>query len=219
MGGRNDGLLRSRVVEHFQLAVVHIDGGIPADMGPGHKFQHLARGHPQAWGQTGRPLENMVVGRHAVQGFQAAHGGTGNDGVLPVRQGAVIFIDIRFEGIDHPVHHHVSLAPDLAMLGIFIGHGSVLNQAAVALVVALHGHNDQVLGILLQILGHAPGFTEGGILVKEYIVPVEHIHDGIPLVRVLVIVLRQPDIGPAGRVPGQLRQRHIPFINHCSFLL
>ena len=94
MSRGNHGLLSRRVVEHFQLAVVHVDQGIPADVRPGDKLQHLARGHPQAGRQAGTPLENVVVHRHAVQGNEAAHGGTGKDGVLPVRQGAVGFVDV-----------------------------------------------------------------------------------------------------------------------------
>lgn len=60
--GRDHGFLCGNMIEHLILAVIHINCGIPADMGPGYHFQNLARGNPQARGQARGPLENMVEG-------------------------------------------------------------------------------------------------------------------------------------------------------------
>ena len=48
VGGGNQRLGIGDVVEHLQLAVVHIDAGVPPDVGTGNHFQHLAAGNPKA---------------------------------------------------------------------------------------------------------------------------------------------------------------------------
>ena len=183
-------------------------------MRPGYHFQHLAGGHPQAGRQACAPLENVVVYRHAVQRHQSAHGRTGDDGVASVRQGSVVFVDIWLEFVDHPVQHDAALALDSSVLGILVGHRGILNQSAVALVIALHTHDNQLLAAFLHVVVHAPGLAEGGILVKEYVVTVEHVHHGVTPIRVFLVGLRQIDIRPAGGIPGELGNGDIPFDNH-----
>ena len=184
-------------------------------MGTGHHFQHLSGADPQAGGQACRPLEYVVVGAHPIKGHQAPHGGAGQDGVQPVGKGAVVFVDVGLESVHHPVHHNVALAPDFAVLGVGIGDGCVFDEAAVALMVALHGHHDQLLAALLQELVHAPGFSEGGVLVKKHVVSVKHIHDGIALLLLFLIGIRKIDIGLSGHISGQLGNDNIPFFDHC----
>ena len=48
MGGGDQCLRICGMVEHLLAAVIHIDTGIPADMGSGNHFQHLAGADPQA---------------------------------------------------------------------------------------------------------------------------------------------------------------------------
>ena len=84
----------------------------------------------------------MIVHRHTIQGNEAAHGGTGDDGILPVRQGAVGFVNVGLQLLHHPVHHHAALTLDVTVLGIGVGHGCVLHKTAVAFMVALHGNDN-----------------------------------------------------------------------------
>ena len=107
-------------------------------------------------------------------------------------------------------------ALDLAMLGILIVEGGVLDQALIALVVAFHTHDDQFLLRLLHELVHAPGLAEGGILIEKDIMTVKHIHDGVALLRLLFIGIRQVDIGSAGLVPGEFRNGDIPLFDHVA---
>ena len=207
------------VVEHFQFAVVHINAGVPADVGPGDEFQHLPGGDPQAGTQAGCPLENVVVGGDGVHRHQAAHGGTGDDGVLPVGKGAVVFVNVWLQLTHHPIHVYASLAPDLAQFGILVADGRVLDEAAVALGVAFHADDDQVFFAFGHVFVHAPGFAEGGILVEEDIVPVEHIHDGIPALGFFFVRFRQIDVSPPRSVTGQPGNGNIPLFNHEPILL
>ena len=219
VGGGNQRLRVGGVVKHFQLAIVHVDAGIPPDVGPGDHFQHLAGGNPEAGAQAGGPLEHMVVGGHGVHGHQPAHGGTGNDGVAAVGQGAVILVDVGLQLLDHPVHVNIALAPNFSQGGIFVVQGGVLHQAAVPLVVAFHGHDDQVFLALHHEFVHAPGFAVGGILVEKHIVPIEHIHHGIAAVGIFFIGFRQIDVSGAGGISGQFGNGHIPLFDHDPDLL
>ena len=205
------------MVGHFIFPVVHVDGRVRTDTRLGDQLHHLSRRDPKAWGQAGRPLENGIVGRRAVQRHQAAHGGTRENGVSPVGQGAEMLVDVGLQLIYHPVHGGAAPAPDLPQLGIFKGHRGILRQPAVALMVALHAYDDQLLSGALHVVVHAPGFAEGRVLVKENVMPVEHVHDGIPPVGFFVVAFRKIDVRSAGGIPGQLGDGHIPFDNHLSF--
>ena len=214
MGGGDQRLCVGGVVEHFQLAVVHINAGVPPDVGPGDHFQHLAGGDPQAGAETGGPLEDVVVGGDAVQRHQPAHGGTGDDGIAPVGEGAVVFVDVGLEHLDHPVHIHIALAPDFSQGAVLIVQGGVLHQTAVALVVAFHRHDDQVLFAFLHEFVHTPGLAVGGVLVEEYVVAVEHVHHGIAAVSLRFIGLWKVKIRGSFGVAGQLGNGNIPLFNH-----
>ena len=89
--------------------------------------------------------------------------------------------------MEEPVHVHIALAFDLAVLGVQVGQGGVFDETLVALVVAFHSHDDQLLFGFDHIVVHAPGFAIGGVLVEEHIVAVEHIHDGVAFIGVFVI--------------------------------
>ena len=213
MGRGDHGLFIGRVVEDLQSAVVHIDRGIPADMGPGYHLQHPAGADPKAGAQAGRPLEHVIVGAHRIQSDQTAHGGAGDDGIHPVREGPIVLVDVGLQGLDQPVHIDIALALDLAVLGVLISEGGILDQALVALVVALHTDDDQFLLALLHEAVHAPGFSEGGILIEKDIVSVEHIHDGVALLRFLLIGGRKVDICFSGLLPGKFWNGNVPLFD------
>ena len=158
----------------------------------------------------------MVVGRYPVKSHEPAHGGTGEDGVVPVGQSMAGFVNIGLQLLDHPVQHGSALAPDGIVLGIGVGHGGILDEPPVSFVVALHGDDNQILRVFLQKFRHAPGLAVGSVLVKKHVVPVEHIHYRIPLVRIFLVVLGKPEVRSSGAVPGKLWDRHIPFIDHFS---
>ena len=128
-----------------------------------------------------------------------------------------MLVDVGLQLIYHPVHGDAAPAPDFPQLGIFKGHGGILRQPAVALMVALHTHDNELLSGALHVVVHAPGLAEGRVLVKENVMPVEHVHDGIPPVGFFVVAFRKIDVRSAGGIPGQLGDGHIPFDNHLSF--
>ena len=214
VGRGNDGLFVGDVVENLQVTVVQVYGGIPADMGSGNHLQNLAGADPQAGTQTGGPLEDVVVGTHGIQGHQTSHGGTGYDGVFSVGKGAVVGVNIGLQGVYQPVHVETALALDFSQLGILKMKGGILDQTAVSFVVALYTHDDQLLFALFHIGVHSPGLAVCGILVKEHVMTVKHIHDRIAFVGFFFIGFGKIDIGPAGLVAGQLRNDYIPFLYH-----
>ena len=78
---------------------------------------------------------------------------------------------------------------DLAKGIVFITERRVLLQSPVALMVALHGNNDQLLLSAVQILFHAPTLSVGGIGIEEHIMPVKHIKHRIPAAGITDVVL------------------------------
>ena len=70
-------------------------------------------------------------------------------------------------------------------------------------MVALNGHDDQLLFAFLHVFIHAPGLAVGCVRIEKYIVTVEHIHHGIPTVRLLTVGSRQINIGSALGFPGK----------------
>ena len=108
------------------------------------------------------------------------------------------------------------LAPalDFSKLGIFKVDRGILLQPAVARIVALNAHQNQLLAAFIHIVLHAPGGSIGGIVVKEHIVSVEQIHDGVAFFRFRIVAFRQINIGSANHIPGELRNGDIPFDDH-----
>ena len=202
LGGGNQRLGVAGVVEHFQFAIVHINAGVRTDAGSCHNVQHFPAGNPETGAQAGCTLEHLVINGCAIQRHQPAHGGTGDDGVAPVGQGAVVRIDEGLQLLDHPVHVHISLAANFAQGGVFIAQGGVFNDALVAIVVAFHGYNDELFFAFLHVFVHAPGFSEGSVLIKKNVVPVEHIHHGIAPLGLPFVAFRQIKVDVAGGVTG-----------------
>ena len=214
VGGGDHGFRGGGMIEHFVFAVVHINGGVPADVGPGYHFQNLAGADPQTGGQAGASLEGVVVNRYTIEGDETAHGRTGNNGILPVGKGAVVFIDIGLQLLHQPVHGDAAFSLDVSVLGIGIDEGCVFHKTAVALVVALNAYNNQFFLAFLHIFCHAPGFSVGGIFVKENVVAVKHIHNGVTLVFVFLVGFGQTDINPPRLFTGKLGNGYFPFLNH-----
>jgi hypothetical protein len=100
------------MIEHFLTAVVHVNAGIPADVGSGNDLQHLAGADPQAGRKAGTPLEDVIVHRGAIKSHQAAHRRAADDGIEPIRQGTVFGVDFWLECVDQPVHIDSSSALD-----------------------------------------------------------------------------------------------------------
>ena len=111
---------------------------------------------------------------------------------------------------------HILLAPalDAAQLGILEGEGAVLLQPAAALPVALHGHQDHLPFAFQHIALHAPGGAEGSIVIKENVLPVKEVHDGVAPFQIFPIALGNVHIGPAGLVAGQLGDGQVPSNDH-----
>ena len=87
-------------------------------------------------------LESLAGSTHR-DGDRAAALEKYDKGVLSVRDGADIGVNIRFEFADHPLHGYLSPAGNLAELGVPEREGGVLFQPPVVrAVVALHRGDD-----------------------------------------------------------------------------
>ena len=138
----------------------------------------------------------------------------------PVGQGAEVAVDEGFEPVDIPAHGGLTRAVEVAELRIVEPVGRILHQPfVVGSGVALHRRHDQRGVGVVQIIGHAPAFAKGGILVKKDVLAVEHIQHRIPAVGVSFIHRGQINIYSAllGAVDG--RVAHAPFFDHGSIPL
>ena len=86
-------------------------------------------------------------------------------------------------------------------------------------MIALHGDNHHLFPAAIHIVAHAPGLAVGGIGVEKHIVPVEHIHDRVPALRVMLVVPGQINIAGALFLPGELGDLDLRFENHFSHFL
>ena len=89
-------------------------------------------------------------------------------------------------------------------------------------MIAFNGNDNQILAAFFHILVHSPGFSVSCVLVKKDVVTVEHVHDRIAAVGILLVGGRQIHVGFPGRVSGKLGNGNIPFDNHVfqtSFLI
>ena len=157
----------------------------------------------------------MVVLQQGVQAHQPAHGAAGNKGVLPAGQGAVLPVNLGLEGLYKPVHGGPAPAGDVAEVWLIKGVGGVLRQPPVVrVVVALHRRHNEGHLKGVQILPQPPALAVGGVGVKEDVVAVKHVQHRVMPVQLPVVVCRQIEINAPGLVSGELRDGHIPLLNH-----
>ena len=194
----------------------NVNAGIVTDIGAGNHLDHLRGRNPQAGGKAGSTLENMVVLNRCVERHQAAHGGTTDDGIFAVGQGAKMGIDEGFELIHEPLHVNMALAGDLAHGSIFKIKGRIFMQTAVAHMIALNGNNNHGLSGAVHVFLHTPGFAVGCIAVIEDVVSVKHIQDGKTFFRFGKISFGQINISFARLSAGKRRDSLVPFINHSG---
>ena len=114
----------------------------------------------------------------------------------------------------------LALAVKVAVLVVVEAVGRILHQPfVVGSGVALHRRHDQRGVGVVQIIGHAPAFAKGGILVKKDVLAVEHIQHRIPAVRVSFIHRGQINIYSALLGAVDSRVAHAPFFDHGSIPL
>lgn len=205
-----------RMVGHFLPAVIHVNQRVGGDLRLPDDAPHLARAEPQAGGKTDRFAENGIECRRRVQAHQPAHRRTGNQRVVPVRQGAQIRVDHRLETVDEPVHRRTPAPADAAEFRVFTGERAVFLQPIVADGVAFHCRDDQRRLRFVHISGHAPRFAVGRVFVKENVVAVEHIHHREARVRLRVVTGRQIQIGAALEFRHELGDLKLPLVNHVK---
>jgi hypothetical protein len=140
----------------------------------------------------------MVINADAVKGNETAHGGTADGGVFPIGYGTQMLVHIGLQLTGQPLHIYRGFSGDAAVILVAVGNGGVLHQAVMAFMVAFHSHDDEVLSRESHIVFHAPGFAECGIFIPENVVTVKHVKHRVTLVRMLFIVLGQPDVGFPG---------------------
>ena len=84
------------VVAQFFLAVGQENGGVRCVPCPGHHGHQSGGSDPQTGGQACGLTEDMVIGGDTVQSNESTHGGTGQGGMIPVRQCAEMAVHIGF---------------------------------------------------------------------------------------------------------------------------
>ena len=101
--------------------------------------------------------------------------------------GAVRFVNERFYFIDDPIHCLLSRAVNGAGKGIPVIR-AVFAQTVVSRVRTFHADDNDFFVPVIQKIFHTPAFAIGRVRIIKQIVPVEHIHDGIPFFGFIIIV-------------------------------
>ena len=203
------------VVAHLLGAVVHVEDGAGGELGAGGEVHQSRRGHPEGRGERRCPAKDVVVGQQGVQAHQAAHGAAADEGVAAVRLGAEIGVDVGLELPDEPVEGLAALAIKVAVVGVVKTVGRILHQPlVVGSGVALDGRHDEGRIGVIEVIGHAPAFAVGGVLIKEDVLAVEHIEHRVAAVGVCLVHGRQIDIHAAVFLTVDRRIADRPFLDH-----
>ena len=136
--------------------------------------------------------------------------------MLPVGKRAVICVYIRLEGFYKPIHVLFTPAADFLSAHHKIKR-RILRQTAVTFVVALRRGDDKPCARTVEIFRKPPAFAVRGFLIGKQIVPVEHVHNGIPVLYAVVTV-GQINIGFTLAPARQRGNFYFPIVYQTSVL-
>ena len=134
---------------------------------------------PKAGRKRGRTRINIVPGHNSIERHQTAHGGAGDQRILPAGQCPVSTVNELLQRPRHPVHRPFPESfqmPEPADIHI---PRRIFIQAAVPLMVAFDSSHDQGQLCPGQIFLHSPALPVSRMAVIEHIVPVKHIQHRI----------------------------------------